>query len=121
MSNFRAKLCASIFCAAFVLSPFGASAENRHITAAVSEAKEAIAEGRQHLYSSFSEHTYNALDHAKEAIASGYDPKGHVKTAVKHLRSALKIAKGTHHSQRLAKGIRETEKALIHLKVANEY
>jgi len=121
MSDPWAKLCAIVFCAVAIFSPVCASAENRHITAAVTETKEAIVEGKQRLSSSFAEHSYNALDHAKEAIASGYDPKGHVKTAVKHLRSALKLAKGTHHSHRLAKGIREAEKALIHLKVANEY
>jgi putative intracellular protease/amidase len=121
MSNPWSKLSALAFCAAIAISPVGALAENRHVTAAVNETKEAIVEGKQDLYSSFSEHASNALDHAKEAIASGYDPRGHVKTAAKHLQSGLKIAKGTHHAHRLAKGIREAERALIHLKVANEH
>lgn len=97
-----------------------AQAENHHISAAVRETKEAIVEGKQHMISSFAEHTHNALDHTREAIFDEKDPKGHLKTAKAHLIRAIKITKHTNHTSRLAKGIREAEKALIHLKVANE-
>ena len=121
MKSLLLRLFAVVFCASLVLSPMGASAENEHVTAAIKETHEAVVEGRQQLYSSFIEHATNALDHAKEAIASGHNPKGHVKVAADHLRSAVKIAKGTHHARRLAKGVREAEKALIHLKAANAH
>lgn len=97
-----------------------AQADNHHISAALRETKEAIVEGKQHMFSSFAEHTHNALDHTKEAIFDEKDPKGHLKTAKAHLIRAIKITKHTNHVSRLAKGIREAEKALIHLKVANE-
>jgi len=104
---------------ALALAPRVALASNHHITAAVRETKEAIHEGKQHMFSSFAEHTHNALDHAREASVSG-DPKGHLKMAIHHLRDALKVAKRTHHVSRLEAGVRHAEKALIHLKVAAE-
>jgi hypothetical protein len=75
MKSLLLRLFAVVFCASLVLSPMGASAENEHVTAAIKETHEAVVEGRQQLYSSFIEHATNALDHAKEAIASGHNPK----------------------------------------------
>jgi Small metal-binding protein len=121
MKSFVSRLSAIAFCVGLVFSPLIASAENAHVTAAIKETREAVVEGRQQLYSSFIEHTANALDHAREAIASGHNPRGHVKVAADHLRGAMKIAKGTHHAHRLGKGVREAEKALIHLKAANAH
>jgi Small metal-binding protein len=109
-----AVIVSSIFSGGYVL------AESQHITAAVRETKEAIIEGKQSMFSSFSEHTHNALDHTKEAIFEEKDPKGHLRTAKAHLVKAIKITKHTNHESRLMKGVREAEKALMHLKVANE-
>lgn len=103
---------------ALFAAPGAAMAENRHVDAAVRETREAIHEGRQQMFSSFAEHTHNALDHAREALAEGYNPRGHVDMAVKHLRDALKVAKRTHSVSRLQKGVHHAERALIHLKVA---
>lgn len=104
------------------MSPGLALAENQHVAAAVRETKEAIHEGRQHLFSSFAEHAHNALDHAREAAAGGFDPRKHVTMAIGHLRDALKVAKRTHSVRRLEAGIHHAERALIHLKVAaNEH
>ena len=97
-----------------------AYAENYHISAALRETMEAIVEGKQHMFPSFSEHTHNALDHTEEAIFDEKDLKGHVKIAKSHLSKAIKITKHTNNEFRLAKGIREAEKALMHLKLANE-
>lgn len=107
---------------ALAVAPGAAFASSHHhISKAIAETKEAIHEGKQHMFSSFSEHTHNALDHAREAVAAGHDPKGHVTTAISHLRKALKVAKRTHHVSRLERGIRHAETALIHLKVAAEH
>jgi hypothetical protein len=118
------KINRKLMLAAIVVFPViftnAAQAENHHISAAVRETKEAIVEGKQHMFSSFAEHTHNALDHTKEAIFDEKDPKGHLRTAKAHLVRAIKITKHTNHEHRLNKGIREAEKALIHLKVANE-
>jgi hypothetical protein len=107
---------------AFLCAPQAALAGNHHIDAAVRETKEAIHEGRQQMFSSFAEHTHNALDHAREALAAGFNPKGHVDVAVKNLRDALKVAKRTHSVARLERGLNHAERALMHLKVAaNEH
>lgn len=107
---------------ALAAAPRVAHAENQHVAAAVKETREAIHEGKQQLFSSFAEHTHNALDHAREAAAGGFDPRKHVTTAIGHLRDALKITKHTHSVRRLEAGIRHAERALIHLKVAaNEH
>ncbi|WP_051134164.1 small metal-binding protein SmbP [Methylocystis sp. ATCC 49242] len=106
---------------ALALAPRAALAGNHHVTQAVAETREAIHEGKQHMFSSFAEHTHNALDHAREAVAGGFDPKGHVKMAITHLRQAIKTAKRTHDAKRLAAGVRHAERALIHLKVAAEH
>lgn len=107
---------------ALAAGPQAARAENEHVAAAVRETREAIHEGRQRLFSSFAEHAHNALDHAREAVAGGFDPRKHVTMAVGHLRDALKIAKRTHSARRLEAGVRHAERALIHLKVAaNEH
>lgn len=103
---------------ALALTPRLALAENQHVAAAVRETKEAIHEGKQQMFSSFVEHTHNALDHAKAAAAEGFNPRGHVDMAVTHLRQALKTAKRTHHASRLEAGIRHAQRALVHLKVA---
>lgn len=118
MINRRTALAALGVGLALFAAPRAAMAENRHIDAAVRETREAIHEGRQHMFSSFAEHTHNALDHAREAVAAGFDPRGHVSMAVKHLRDALKVAKRTHHVHRLEAGVRHAERALVHLKVA---
>lgn len=104
--------------AAIALTPLTARAQSSHVhlTKAVAETREAIHEGRQHMFSSFAEHTHNALDHA--TAVTGPDPNDHVGLAVSHLRQALKVAKRTHHVSRLEKGIHHAERALIHLKVA---
>lgn len=119
MKTYRKFMLASIVAFPIFLTSY-AQAENHHISAAVRETKEAIVEGKQHMFSSFAEHTHNALDHTKEAIFDEKDPKGHLRTAKAHLVRAIKITKHTNHESRLYKGIREAEKALIHLKVANE-
>ena len=119
MKTYRKFMLASIVAIPVFLTSY-AQAENHHISAAVRETKEAIVEGKQHMFSSFAEHTHNALDHTKEAIFDERDPKGHLRTAKAHLVRAIKITKHTNHESRLNKGIREAEKALIHLKVANE-
>lgn len=107
---------------AIAASTGAARAENAHVAAAVRETREAIHEGKQHMFSSFVEHSHNALDHAREAVAGGFDPRNHVTMAVKHLRDALKVTKHTHSVARLEKGIHHAERALIHLKVAaNEH
>lgn len=93
-----------------------AQSQSEHLTQAVEETKEAIKEGKQNMASSFAEHAHNAWDHAK--AASTEDPKGHIKTAMRHLSQALKTAKRTHHANRLARGVRHAETALIHLKAA---
>ncbi|MGD9656362.1 MAG: small metal-binding protein SmbP [Methylocystis sp.] len=95
-----------------------AQSQSEHLTQAIEETKEAIKEGKQHNASSFAEHAHNAWDHAK--AASSEDPKGHIKTAMKHLSKALKKSKRTHHASRIAKGVRHAETALIHLKAANQ-
>jgi hypothetical protein len=121
MLHRRHALAALCLGAAVALTPRVALAENRHVAAAVRETKEAIHEGKQQMFSSFVEHTHNALDHAKEAAAGGFNPRGHVDMAITHLRQALKTAKRTHHAARLDAGIRHAQRALIHLKVAAEH
>ena len=95
-----------------------AQAKNHPISAAVRETKEVNVEGKQHMFSSFAEHTHNALDHTIEAIFNEKYLKGHLRTAKAHLVRAIKITKHTNHDSRLNKGIREAEKVLMHLKVA---
>ena len=119
MKNYKKFMLALILAYSVVLTS-AAHAENHHISAAVKETKEAIVEGKQHMFSSFAEHTHNALDHTKEAIFDEKDPKGHLRIAKAHLIRAIKITKHTNHETRLNKGIREAEKALINLKVAND-
>lgn len=116
----RSVFAALAVMAAMLVTPHIAFAQSRseHLTRAIEETKEAIKEGKQNMASSFAEHAHNAWDHAK--AASSEDPKGHVKTAMKHLSQALKTAKRTHHASRLAKGVRHAEIALIHLKVADQ-
>jgi hypothetical protein len=121
MFNRRLALATLCLGVTLALTPRLALAENHHVAAAVRETKEAIHEGRQRMFSSFAEHTHNALDHAKEAVAGGYNPRGHVDMAITHLRQALKTAKRTHHAARLEAGIHHAERALIHLKVAAEH
>ncbi|PPD46238.1 MAG: hypothetical protein CTY15_02415 [Methylocystis sp.] len=121
MINRRVTFAALGLGLALLAAPQVALASNHHILAALRETKEAIHEGRQHMFSSFAEHTHNALDHAREAVAENADPKGHVSMAVTHLRQALKTAKRTHHVNRLEAGVRHAERALIHLKVAAEH
>jgi hypothetical protein len=103
---------------AILAAPSTARASNRHVDAAVRETKEAIHEGKQNMFSSFQEHTHNALDHARAAIAGGFNPKGHIEMAVKNLRDAIKVSKRSHSARRLEMGVRYAERALIHLKVA---
>lgn len=118
----RRDLFAAVLGLAVIAAPAAAFAGNPHVEAAVRETKEAIHEGKQHMFSSFAEHTHNALDHAREALAQGVDPRKHVSTAVTHLRDALKVAKRTHSTHRLGVGISHAERALTHLKVAaNEH
>jgi hypothetical protein len=116
----RSIFAALAIAAAFLVAPHMAFAQSHseHLTQAIEETKEAIKEGKQHMASSFAEHAHNAWDHAK--AASGEDPKGHIKTAMKHLSQGLKTAKRTHHASRIDKGVRHAETALIHLKAANQ-
>lgn len=118
MMTRRSAFGALALAAALFLTPSAglAQSQSEHLTQAIDETKEAIKEGKRHMASSFAEHAHNAWDHAK--AASGKDPKGHIKTAMSHLSQALKTAKRTHHANRLAKGVRHAETALIHLKVA---
>lgn len=118
----RRDIFAAVLGLAVIAAPAVAFAGNPHVEAAVRETKEAIHEGKQHMFSSFVEHTHNALDHAREAHAQGVDPKKHVSTAIRHLRDALKVAKHTQSTHRLNSGIQHAERALVHLKVvANEH
>lgn len=114
----RSAFVAAALAASFALAPMTARAQSNHehLTSAVAETREAIHEGKQGMFSSFAEHSHNALDHA--TAVTGPDPNNHVKLAVDHLRQAIKIAKRTHHASRLAKGVHHAERALIHLKVA---
>ncbi|MGJ0622035.1 MAG: small metal-binding protein SmbP [Methylocystis sp.] len=116
----RSVFAALAMTAVMLVTPHMAFAQSRseHLTQAIEETNEAIKEGKQHNASSFAEHAHNAWDHAK--AASGEDPKGHIKTAMKHLSQGLKTAKRTHHASRIAKGVGHAEKALIHLKAANQ-
>lgn len=99
------------------LSPVSASARGGgHLAAAINELKEGVHEGKQHMFSSFANHVHNAYDHA--GAAAGHDPRGHIKIAREHMRAALRVAKRTHSVRRLQAGIRDAERALIHLKAA---
>lgn len=118
MMTRRSAFAALALAAALFLTPRIALAQSQseHLTQAIEETQEAIREGKRHMPSSFAEHAHNAWDHAKAASAE--DPKGHIKTAMKHLSRGLKMAKRTHHANRVARGVREAERALVHLKAA---
>jgi hypothetical protein len=101
------------------LSFIGSSAvfaHEHHLMQAISETKEAIVAGKQVLPSSLVEHAVEAVDHAR--AAQKQHPGKHVAAGVKHLQKAIKTAKGTHSSHRVAIATRHAEAALAHLEEA---
>ena len=89
-----------------------ALAAGTHIEQAIEETQQAIQSGSEaHHSSSLVEHADNAIDHAKLAQKEHADP--HLKSGVLHLRKAIKTAKGTHSSRRLALAVKHAEKALV--------
>ncbi len=100
---------------ALVVAPHVAWA-GEHLDQAIAETKEAIHEGKQDLPTSLVEHAVNAIDHANAAQKE--KPSEHIKTGVTHLRKAIKTAKGTHSSRRVAKAVKHAETALTHFEAA---
>lgn len=100
---------------ALVVAPNMALA-GEHLDQAISETKEAIHEGKRDLPTSLVEHAVNAIDHANAAQKE--KPSEHIKTGVTHLRRAIKTAKHTHSSRRVARAVKHAETALTHFEAA---
>jgi len=98
------------------MTPRMAMASGRHLEQAIEETKEAIHEGRRDEPASLVEHAVNAIDHAHAAQKA--NPSDHVKSGIAHLKKAVKWAKHTHSSRRVAKATKEAETALTHLEAA---
>lgn len=96
---------------ALVVTPHMAWA-GEHLDQAIAETKEAIHEGKQDLPTSLVEHAVNAIDHAR--AAQRLRPNDHIRTGIAHLKRAIKTAKGTHSSRRVAVGTKHAETALAH-------
>jgi hypothetical protein len=101
---------------ALFLSPRYALAESNHLEQAIEETKEAIREGKRDEPASLVEHAVNAVDHAN--MAQKQKPSEHIKTGVVHLKKAIKTAKGTHSSRRVARAVKHAETALTHFEAA---
>jgi hypothetical protein len=97
---------------ALVVTPHMALAGGSHLEQAITETKEAIHEGKQDLPTSLVEHAVNAIDHAR--AAQRLRPNDHIRTGIAHLKRAIKTAKGTHSSRRVAIGTKHAETALAH-------
>ncbi|MCX7898763.1 MAG: small metal-binding protein SmbP [Methylocystis sp.] len=98
------------------VAPRMAQAQDTHLEQAITETKEAIQEGKQDLPASLVEHAVNAIDHVRAAQKEKQSE--HLKSGVTHLKKAIKWAKHTHSSRRVAKAVKEAETALTHLEAA---
>ncbi len=90
--------------------------EQEYLEQAISETKEAIAAGRQSLPASLVEHATEAVSLARSAVWQ--NPTDHIRQGIRHLRKAIKNAKGTSSERRVTKATREAEIALTHLEAA---
>ncbi|KAF0135396.1 MAG: hypothetical protein FD148_708 [Methylocystaceae bacterium] len=82
------------------VAPRMALAQASHLEQAIAETKDAV----------------NALDHANAAQKE--KPSEHIKTGVTHLKRAIKTAKHTHSSRRVARAVKHAETALTHFEAA---
>ena len=98
------------------VAPGTALAQASHLEQAIAETKEAIHEGKRDEPASLVEHAVNAIDHAHAAQKA--NPSDHIKSGISHLKKAVKWAKHTHSSRRVAKATKEAETALTHLEAA---
>jgi len=98
------------------VAPRMALAQASHLEQAIAETKEAIHEGKRDEPASLVEHAVNALDHANAAQKE--KPSEHIKTGVTHLKRAIKTAKHTHSSRRVARAVKHAETALTHFEAA---
>ncbi len=112
----KRRLMIALMALALAVVPRMALAGGGHLEQAIAETKEAIHEGKQDLPTSLVEHAVNAIDHARAAEKE--QPSEHIKTGVTHLRKAIKTAKHTHSSRRVARAVKHAETALTHFEAA---
>lgn len=102
---------------ALCVAPRIALAAGQHLEQAIEETQKAIHEGKEaHHASSLVQHADNAIDHAMQAMKE--QANAHIKSGIRHLRRAIKVASGTHSSRRLAAGVKHAEKALSQFEAA---
>jgi hypothetical protein len=102
---------------ALFVTPRIALAASQHLEQAIAETQKAIHEGKEaHHASSLVQHSDNAIDHAMQALKE--QPNSHIKSGIRHLRKAIKVAKGTHSARRLTAGVKHAEKALSEFNAA---
>lgn len=87
-----------------------ASADPNYLQQAISETREAIAAGKSLQSSSFVEHAVEAIDNARSAVWR--NPVDPIRKGIKHLRKAVKLAKGTSYDKRIAKATEQAQLAL---------
>lgn len=83
---------------------------------AIMQTKQAIAAGENKHGASLVQHADNAIDKAMMAQRQKADPD--VKISIRHLRKAIKTAKGTWSLRRIAVAVKHAETALSHLETA---
>jgi hypothetical protein len=94
---------------ALAIAPRIALAGGGHLEHAIAETKEGIHERKQGWWMSLVPHAVNAIHHANAAQKER--PREQTKTDVTHLKKAIKTAKHTHSSRRVAKAVEHAETA----------
>jgi hypothetical protein len=95
------------------LAPLPALADPNYLEEAIAETKEAIAAGKQLQAGSFVEHADDAYDHARSAVWQ--NPVDPIRKAIKLLKKAVKLARGTSQDKRIVKATEQAELALQQL------
>jgi hypothetical protein len=111
-------LSAAVLAWASVMSPAYAAVGGDHVQRAIKSTEKAIHAGKHHHSSSLVQHADNAIDHAM--MAQRQEPNSHLKSAIAHLRSAIRTAKWTHSWRRDALAARHAQKALNNLEAISQ-
>jgi len=95
---------------ALSLAPSYSLAAGDDLQQAIEQTQQAINAGEQRDASSLVEAADNAIDHA--VTADKQNANSHIKAGIKHLRKAIRTAKGTHSARRVAAAGKHAKMAL---------